>query len=80
MASTPPDADATSPNKLGRPLVAMAAVGSEMVGFSLVGIMIDYATGMLNTIPWATLILAPLGVMIGLIHLITLAGKPRKPA
>lgn len=56
--------------------VGLAMVGSEIVGFAVVGILIDYATGALGNVPWATLILAPLGLVAALYHLTKLAGRP----
>jgi F0F1-type ATP synthase assembly protein I len=52
-------------------------IGSELVGFAVVGVLIDYALGTLHTIPWATLILAPLGLVIAMVHLVKLV-KPRE--
>jgi F0F1-type ATP synthase assembly protein I len=54
-------------------------VGSEMVGFALVGVLIDYLIGTLNTVPWATLILAPLGLLVGMVHLVRFAKSEQKP-
>lgn len=51
---------------------ATLIVGSEMFGFALVGVMIDFALGTIHTVPWATLILAPLGLVAGFMHLIRL--------
>ena len=48
----------------------LMALGSEIVGFTLVGVLIDYALGNFHTTPWATLILAPLGSVVALWHLI----------
>lgn len=54
-------------------------VGSEMTGFALVGVLIDYLIGTLNTIPWATLILAPLGLVVGMVHLVRLVKSEQNP-
>lgn len=48
-------------------------VGSEMFGFAMVGVLIDFALGTVQNVPWATLILAPLGLVIGFYHLVRLA-------
>jgi F0F1-type ATP synthase assembly protein I len=50
-------------------------VGSEMFGFALVGVMIDFALGTIRTVPWATLIFAPLGLIAGFVHLIRLTRR-----
>lgn len=48
----------------------LLALGSEILGFGLLGILIDWALGTIHTVPWATLILAPLGLVVALWHLI----------
>lgn len=53
----------------------LAIVGSEMFGFAAVGIFIDFALGTIYTVPWATLILAPLGLIAGFAHLIQMVKK-----
>lgn len=53
----------------------LAVVGSEMFGFAAVGLVIDFATGAVNRIPWATLILAPVGLIAGFVHLIQMVKK-----
>lgn len=50
----------------------LAVVGSEMFGFAMVGLVIDFALGTINDVPWATLILGPLGVLAGFVHLFRL--------
>jgi hypothetical protein len=53
-------------------LPQLAMIGSEMFGFALVGLVIDFARGGLEGVPWATLILGPLGVLAGFVHLFRL--------
>jgi len=52
-----------------------AVVGSEMVGFTLVGVLIDYLT---NGWPWGTAGLTLLGVGVALWHLSLIAGSMGK--
>lgn len=47
----------------------LAVIGSEMFGFAMVGLVIDFALGTIDNVPWATLILGPLGVLAGFVHL-----------
>ena len=65
------------PNAKPRALRMAGAVtlGSEIVGFALVGVLVDYLLGTLYTVPWTTLILSPLGLVIAMIHLLKLV-KP----
>ncbi|QEL17047.1 hypothetical protein [Limnoglobus roseus] len=60
-------------------LASATALGSEVVGFALVGVLIDYTLGTLQSIPWATLILSPLGLVVAMIHLLKLV-KPEAKA
>ena len=53
----------------------LAVVGSEMFGFAAVGLVSDFAIGTIYTVPWATLILAPLGLIAGFAHLIQMVKK-----
>lgn len=62
-------AENPAPRQPSAPL-GLAVAGSEIVGFAVVGLLIDYATGALFSFPWATLILAPLGLAVALWHLI----------
>lgn len=50
----------------------LAVIGSEMFGFAMVGLAIDYARGGFDGVPWATLILGPLGVLAAFVHLFRL--------
>jgi F0F1-type ATP synthase assembly protein I len=60
-------------------LAGASAVGSEFVGFPLVGILIDYALGNFQAIPWATLILTPLGLVVGTFHIYQMMTPRPKP-
>lgn len=70
--------DQNSPE--GRKLLAgsLAVVGSEMVGFAVVGLGVDFALGTIRTIPWATLILAPLGLFVALFHIVQIVKRGQK--
>lgn len=73
---------AESPSSRKKSLPAgLALIGTEIAGFALVGVAIDYWTGWLRTIPWATLVLSPLGLVAALMHLIQLTRiqKPESP-
>ncbi len=72
-----PMAAPENPRKLSAPLGLMV-IGSEIAGFAIVGVLIDYALGTLHSIPWATLILAPLGSVVALWHLIRIVRLPPK--
>jgi len=54
------------------------AIGSEMLSFTLLGLVIDYFAG---TMPWATVVLTPLGLVVAMYHLVRMtktntAGRP----
>ena len=55
-----------------------AVVGSEMVGFTLLGVGIDYFAG---SRPWATVVCTLLGLVVAMGHLIRMANAAtaRKP-
>jgi len=55
----------------------LAVVGSEMVGFTLVGVLCDYLT---NGWPWATAGLTVLGFLVAMWHLSRLAKSMGTPA
>ena len=59
--------------------MGMLVGGSEIAGFAVVGLAIDYALGTLNTFPWATMILAPLGLVVAMWHLSHMLRPPAKP-
>jgi hypothetical protein len=51
-------------------------VGSEMVGFTLLGVAVDYAT---NGWPWATAVMTLLGLGVALWHLSLMAKAMGRP-
>jgi F0F1-type ATP synthase assembly protein I len=55
----PPDRRPVTP-------VGFALIGSEMVGFTLLGVAIDWLAG---TSPWATVTLTVLGLLAAMVHL-----------
>ena len=66
------------PNRGRMSPVGYAVVGSEMVSFTLLGLVIDYFAG---TMPWATVVLTPLGLIVAMFHLVRMtkantAGRP----
>ncbi len=50
----------------------LAVIGSEMFGFAMVGLAIDFARNGFDGVPWATLILGPLGILAAFVHLFRL--------
>lgn len=60
-------------------LASATVLGSEIVGFAVVGVLIDYALGTLSTVPWATLVLCPVGLVVALLHLMRIV-KPAPPS
>jgi F0F1-type ATP synthase assembly protein I len=67
------------PRKPVRNLAQASAIGTEFVGFALVGIFLDYSMGNFRGIPWATFILAPLGVLVAFFHLYQLVKQGPNP-
>lgn len=55
------------------PLTGYALIGSEMAGFTVLGLGIDWAAG---STPWATVILTLLGFVAAFVHLTRMA-RPR---
>lgn len=53
-----------------------SVLGSELVGFTLVGVLVDYLT---NGWPWATAGLTVLGLTVVMIHLSQLAKAMARP-
>jgi hypothetical protein len=53
-------------------LPQLAVIGSEMFGFAMVGLLIDFARDGFDGVPWATLILGPLGILAAFVHLFRL--------
>lgn len=64
----------TPPHRKSMP-IAFAVLGSQMVGFTLAGIAIDYAAG---TMPWLTVALTILGFVVVFVQLVKLA-QPSAP-
>ncbi|MBL8867690.1 MAG: hypothetical protein JNK93_19200 [Planctomycetia bacterium] len=60
------------PNRRAIDFPRLAVIGSEMFGFAMVGLAIDFARGGFDGVPWATLILGPLGVLAAFVHLFRL--------
>lgn len=59
--------------------IQLFVVGSEMVSFTIAGLLIDYALG---SMPWATVILTVLGMVAAFLHLVrmvNLKGRPPGP-
>lgn len=54
------------PGKKGNAAVAMAGIGSEMVGFTLTGILLDY---LIDSLPVFTVILTLGGLALAMGHL-----------
>lgn len=70
-------ADQPSP-KTGLP-IQLLVVGSEMVSFTIAGLLLDYVLG---SMPWATVILTVLGMLAAFMHLVrvvNLKGRPSGP-
>lgn len=64
------------PPKNPRSLIGLMVIGSEMAGFTVVGVLIDWAAG---TMPAFTIGLTLLGVAVAFLHLIQLAKQLAKP-
>jgi hypothetical protein len=64
--------------RLSSPL-GMLAIGSEIAGFAIVGVLLDYLLGWLSVFPWMTLTLSPLGLLVAGWHLRQLV-RPRGPS
>jgi F0F1-type ATP synthase assembly protein I len=56
--------------------MAFLVVGSEMVSFTLFGLLIDYLIG---SLPWATAGLTVLGVVVAFVHLVRMATRQKPP-
>jgi hypothetical protein len=61
------------------PPLGMLVIGSEIAGFAVVGIVLDYLLGNFDGLPWMTLILSPLGLLVAGWHLRQLV-RPRGPS
>ena len=58
----PPD----RPGKQTRPVIALAGIGTEMVGFTLAGVLIDWLVG---SLPVFTAALTVTGLVVAMWHL-----------
>lgn len=54
--------------------VGFAVIGSEMAGFTVAGVMIDWLAG---TMPWATVGLTFFGFVAAFVHLTRIASRKR---
>jgi F0F1-type ATP synthase assembly protein I len=66
----PPDRRPVTP-------AGFAAVGSEMVGFTLAGVAIDWLAG---STPWATAVMTILGLVVAMMHLARMVKKNTGPS
>ena len=66
------DRPPTNPPRLS---MGLLVVGSEMVSFTIAGLILDYA---LNSMPVGTVVLTLLGVLAAFLHLVRMV-NPRKP-
>ncbi|HET6576305.1 MAG TPA: hypothetical protein VFG68_22070 [Fimbriiglobus sp.] len=55
---------------------AFAVLGMEMAGFTVVGVLIDWLTGLM---PWFTVVLTLLGAVVAFVHLARAAQSPSPP-
>ena len=62
----------TQPRRKSMP-IAFAVLGTQMVGFTIAGIAIDYVAG---TMPWLTITLTILGFVVVFAQLMKLAQPP----
>ncbi len=62
--------------KQTRPVVAMAGIGTEMVGFTLAGVLIDWLAG---SLPVFTVLLTVGGLALAMYHLMTWAKRRSAP-
>ena len=65
-----------SPRKQTRPVVALSGIGGEMVGFTLLGVFIDWLAGVL---PVFTVLLTVTGLAVAMWHLMTWAKRRSAP-
>lgn len=54
--------------------LALAVLGSQMVGFTLTGLLIDWLAG---TLPWLTVTLTILGFVVVFVQLVKLGQPPK---
>lgn len=67
--------DADRPPNRPRLAIGLLVVGSEMVSFTIAGLLLDYA---LNSMPVGTVVFTLLGVVAAFVHLVRMV-NPRKP-
>ena len=65
-----------SPKKQARPVVVLAGIGSEMVGFTLAGVALDWLIG---SLPVFTAILTIGGLILAMGHLMRWANRRIAP-
>ena len=54
----------------------LLVTGSEMVSFTVAGLILDY---LLGSMPWATVGLTLLGVLAAFLHLVRVVNPPNRP-
>lgn len=65
-----------NPGKQARPVVALAGIGSEMIGFTLGGVVLDWLIG---SLPIFTVILTVGGLILAMGHLMRWAKRRIEP-
>ena len=70
------DSTANEVRRLATRWAVMSQVGMELFGPVLLGLLIDYAFG---SMPWATVIGAVLGMLVGFVHLAQIAKRMGGP-
>ena len=65
-----------NPGKQARPVVALAGIGSEMIGFTLGGVVLDWLIG---SLPVFTVILTVGGLILAMGHLMRWAKRRIEP-
>ena len=65
-----------TPRKPSRPVVMLAGIGTEMVGFTLLGVLADWLAG---SLPVFTVLLTIFGLALAMWHLMTWAKKRGSP-
>jgi hypothetical protein len=57
--------------------MGLLVIGSEIAGFAVAGIALDWFMGTLKLFPWATVILSPLGLVVAFWHLKQIVRPPQ---
>ncbi len=65
-----------TPGKQTRPVVALAGIGSEMVGFTLAGVLLDW---LIDSLPVFTIALTITGLVVAMWHLMRWAKRRIEP-